>query len=552
MPTGMILPGETSPRRSGSPVAAGAALLALAAVTFALVRPTNFRGYDEWLIVSLLSQGILDFPYANRPLNLLWSMPGWLLSPDALWGFLVVHAAWIGLSGVLVFLVARRILPHQPGFAFLAGAFTVVWAPSDATRLCAVQMTLYSGCTFGVLLAVWLLLEAWFRRRPLLAAGAAAAATLTALSLEAALAPLALSPLLLFVAGGARQRRRWATWATACVLFLAACALRAVVPFRADPARFAYQTEALAPDPDPVRLARRALGQLRHHLSPLADRPVVEHALPLAALAVAVFAAGLVASRRTGAVSKGEEAPPSPRAWLVAAAVGLLWAVVSYLPFILSTKTRGPVRTQFLSGPGVAVMLAAVAIGLSSLLPSRLRFGAAGLLGCWVVAVGTARTASLQAEWDAASAYPAQRRTLLELTAIAPDLEPGTLVVLLPHGRPWPFDFSFRHAVRYLYEGRAVGLAVGAEPLLYDSGFAADGVHADPIPVLRGPWREEAVPHPYDAVVVLREDAKGRLRLLEDWPDELLPLPPGASYAPRARLRRGTGLRRLKILAPTP
>lgn len=544
----MSPPVET--RKSRPVAAASAALLALTAVTFAVVRPTNFRGYDEWLIVSLLSQGILDFPYANRPLNLLWAMPGWLLSPDALRGFLVVHAAWIGLGGVLVFLIARRIRPRAPAFAFLAGAFTIVWAPSDATRLCAVQMALYSGCTFGVLLAVWLLVEAWYRRDRILAGAAAAVAAATLLSLEAALAPLALTPLLLLFAGGSREPRRWGAWTAVVVAFLAAGALRAVVPLRADPKHVAYQAEALAPDYDPARLARRTVGQLRHHLGPLADLPHAEHALPLAALAVAVFAAGLLASRRSGPAPEGAGAAPSLRGGLAAAAFGLLWAVASYLPFILSTKTRGPVRTEFLSAPGVAVLLAALAVGLSSLLPSRLRFVAAGLVGAWVVAVGTGRTVALQAEWDTASAYPAQRRALLELNAIAPDLAPGTLVVLLPHGRPWPFDFSFRHAVRYLYKGRAIGVAVGAEPLLYDTRFDADGVHADPDPVLRGPWREEAVAYPYESLVVLREDAEGRLRLLEAWPDDLFPLPPGASYAPRPRLRGGPGPRRLTILDP--
>ena len=158
------------PERSASPekaptleaAIAAAFLLALAAALFAFVRPTNFGGTDEWLSFSLLSRGIVGFPYANRPLNLVWALPGWSIFPDQLFGFLVFHALWIGLGGVLVFLVIRRLLPGAEPLAFLAGALAIVWAPTDGARLCAVHMIVYSGCTFGVLLALWLTLEAWF------------------------------------------------------------------------------------------------------------------------------------------------------------------------------------------------------------------------------------------------------------------------------------------------------------------------------------------------------------------------------------------------------
>ena len=92
--------------------------------------------------------------------------PAWALAPDRLSGFLVVHVAWLALSGPLVFLLVRRIAPGNPALAFLAGAFTTVWAPSDPTRLASVQMIVYSGCTCGALLSAWLLVEAWGRRRP--------------------------------------------------------------------------------------------------------------------------------------------------------------------------------------------------------------------------------------------------------------------------------------------------------------------------------------------------------------------------------------------------
>src|SRR5262244_3157794 len=185
-------PPAMAPREPVRGLIAGAtALLALAGALFSFVRSTNFRGFDAWLLFSLLSRGILDFPYANRPLNLLWSWPAWRLAPGTLWTFWLVHAIWIGLTGVLVFAIVRRVRPEAKAFAFLAGALAIVWAPSDSSRISTVQMSLYSGCTFGALLALWLFLEGYLRRRIGWALAGGAAAVATVLSMEGALALLA-------------------------------------------------------------------------------------------------------------------------------------------------------------------------------------------------------------------------------------------------------------------------------------------------------------------------------------------------------------------------
>jgi hypothetical protein len=523
-------------------------LLALAAVTFAPARATNFRGYDEWLNVSMLSRGILGFPYANRPLGVVWGLPAWVLFPDRLVGFLVFHVAWIGLSGVLVFLLARRLSRGATAFAFLAGAFVIVWAPSDRSRLCSTQMILYSGCTFGAVLAAWLMTEAWLRRRLTWAAGAVAAGSAAVLSFEATLAPLSLVPLLFLVGGGVRERRRLAAWTMAVLGVVAAGGLRAALPRWTDPERVAYQTQG-APDLTPGPLVGRTLKQLRRHVAPVLELPPTERSWPVAPVALLVFAAGFVsASRRVRQGPDGQgEALPSRFALFVAGGVGLLWALASYVPFALNAQMHGSERMEFLSTPGVAVLLAAGVVGGASLFPSRARLAVAFLLGAWIVAGGVMRTAVLQADWDTRSAYPDQKRFLLELTSVAPDLAPGTLVLLLDSGS-WALDLTFRHAVLYLYEGRAVGHAVGATEYLYETSFEATGVRSVPWRVLRGPWRESPTLYPYAAIVALREDARGRLHLLETWPADLPPLPPGATYLPRARVRLGPRLRRLEIL----
>jgi hypothetical protein len=479
----------------------------------------------------------------------VWDLPAWWLFPDRLFGFLVFHALWIGLGGLLVFLLVRRLLPGTLLLAFLAGAFAIVWAPSDGTRLCSVHMMVYSGCTFSVLLASWLLVEAWSRRQVALAVAAFAAAAVAALSTEAALAPLTVVPVILVLAGR-REPRRLAAWTSLVVLGIAAGGVRAVLPLWTHPERVSYQAGLAAGGLNPVEMASRSLVQLRRHVAPILEPPTGEGLWPIVPIALILFAAGF-AALSWQAKPRADEEPwtgTTRGGLLVAAAVGCLWALASYLPLIVTT--RRAMRTQFLSGPGVAVLLAASVIGAASLLPKRARLAATGLLGAWVVAVGVQRTVAFQASWETWSAYPAQRRSLLELTAIAPDLAPGTLVVLLQRHGAWPFDLTFRHAVLYLYEGRAAGHVVGADPLLYETRFEAGGILSVPVPVVRGPWREDISLYSYDSVVALREDESGRLHLLETWPVDLPPLPSGAVYAPRSRLLEGARPRRATILDP--
>lgn len=532
-----------------SPLVLGSlALAALAGVTFASTSPTNFRGFDEWVNVSLLSSGILEFPYANRPLNMVWGLPPWLLWPDRFSGFLVFHVAYIGLSGVLVFLITHRLAPGAKTLAFLAGAFTVVWAPGDRSRVCAVQMILYSGCTFGALLAVWLTLEAWHRRRPAIAAVAATAGAAAVLSFEATLATLSLVPLLLLAAGGRRDLRRLGAWTLATLVLLAAFGLRFALPRFTDPARLAYQGQ-IAADVTPGPLADRAWRQLRRHVAPVAERPPTASGLPTALFALAVFAVGFVACARRprGEPDAGRDGTPSWTVLVATAGLGLLWALAAYLPFVLNPEDHGAERKQFLSAPGVAALLAAVVVGMATAVPRRGRRPAVFLLGAWIVGGGVLRTAALQQWWHSRSAYPSQRQALVELAAVVPDLAPGTLLVVLDSGA-WPLDMTFRHAIRYFYEGRATGHAPGALDYMYETRFEAAGVRSVPDPVLHDAWRDRPALFTWDKVVVVREDARGHVQLLETWPPELPPLPPGATYAPRTRIRHGPRLPRLLIL----
>ena len=215
---------------------AALALAAVWATQFALLAPTNFTRTDEWLYVSLTSRGIVDCPHMQRPLALLWALPGALL-PHRFVGFHLTDGVYVLLTGWLVFLLARR-LSGDVVLALLAGVFALVWAPRDMNRLLTVQATVAAGPTCATLLAFVLLVEAGARRRALLLVLAGAVAFVTVRSYEATAALMLGGPLLVLLSVRARLRSaplRGAAPARAAIRPAPASALRP--PAGADDAR---------------------------------------------------------------------------------------------------------------------------------------------------------------------------------------------------------------------------------------------------------------------------------------------------------------------------
>jgi hypothetical protein len=150
----------------------------------------------------------------------------------------------------------------------------------------------------------------------------------------------------------------------------------------------------------------------------------------------------------------------------------------------------------------------------------------------------------MQADWNGRNAYPQQRGSLLSLARAAPDLKEHTLVLLEDPAWPWPATFTFRHAVSYLYGGRAVGHVWGGHAMLYPARFEAGGLRVTPWPSIQGPWNEPPATYGYDEMVVIALDASGsEVRVLDRWPPGFPPLPAGSSYEPLSRILAGRGLR---------
>lgn len=516
------------------------ALLAPAAVlaaAFSVVRPTNFSGYDEWLIVSLASRGITSVPYANRPLVLLWAVPGALGVPHDLRGLFLAHFLYTCLYGALTAWIASRLAPGAPRAALVAGVAAATWAPLDYMRLDTVLLTGYAGFTAAGMAAVALFVAGWAASRPALAVAGAAVAALTTLGVEGALPVLAAAPVVAWAAAppGRAGRRRLLRWAAAWEVALTAAALPLLLTL-ARPGAASYQTSALGLDAHPGRLLQRVLRQFRDHLWPLVSSPLAELAVPAVAAAVVVFLLSSLLMARAARPAQDEESRRGPTALM---SVGALLAALGWVALSLSPSVRTAARAQILSAPGVALLIAGAFEAVSRLLPARVRGASVVLAGAWMVAVGAGRTAAMQREWDAASYWPAQRAVLLELTRAAPLLEPNTLVVLLDEAQAFPATFTFHHAVRYLYGEGVRGHVWRAHEFLYPARFGPSGVSVEPWPVIRDAWRSPPTHHRFDELLVARVRGDGRLVVEESWPRDLPPLPPGAGYAPRNRVRQG-------------
>ena len=504
------------------------------ACAFAVVAPTNFAGYDEWLYLWLARNGVLTAPYANRPLNFLWTIPGaWLTS--GFLGFHVLHMVYLAATGLLTWTLSRRVAPGQDGLATVAGLAAAIFAPGDMARLSTVQMTLVSGSTVGTMLALVALVEAGHRRRPLLLALAAALAFIAARSYEATLGVLVMGLLLLVRPVAQRNPPVWLLIVWGAVL--AGTAALALIPHISHDGRALYQASVWGFDPRPAAVLPRLWRQYSWHLGPLV-RPgpaALGSAATLGAAALAILAVAL--SSRTPL-----EKAPGWRAGLRSvrplALVGVALSLAAYVPFALSGLMDAPHRAQMAAAPWIGMILASVIGALSSCTPTRARTPLVAACAGWIVLVGAGRTRMLQDAWNAQSHYGTQMRSLAGLARIAPQLEPHTLVLAIQDADVWPSVFGFRHAVQGLYREAATGYVVGGLELMYPTRKIPSGVVTETWPELRGPWGVAPTHHRYDELLVVRIAPDGTLSLVSTWPESALgPLPAGAVYGPQMRIR---------------
>ena len=521
-------------------------LALLHGLTMWKVSPKNFTGVDEWLYLSLGSKMLFGFPHSNRPFTLLWSLPAVWLFPNSFLGYHVLHIAYLFGSGVLVFWLCRRLAPTQPLFALLSAAFTLTWVPRDMARLATVQACMNSSVLCIALLAIVALVESWIRRRVALLALAALLAFMSARSYEAVLALLSGAPLLLFWMGPVERKRLW-RWVLGWEAAVAIAGLCAVWPLIHKGAAASYQLGVLGMDLNVRRYALRLGWQYAEHLVPLVAFHWRDLAYVWVWVVAGVFACGLLLGSRHEPAGGDRE---TSRQLAGLGLLGLVLAGLGYAVIIASASVRNATRTQILSAPGVAMFLASLLLLVRRTMPRRWRQIPLLVGGLCVVALGTANTLAMQRVWDRTSYYSAQMACLRQMTAIAPDLAPNTLVLLIDQPRAWPYSLAFRHAVDYLYRGHCTAHVLGAEPLLYDLASSGGRLESLPWPMVRRAWGEQASRHEVSETVVFRFDLKGRLTLLDQWPPPLASfVADPKAYAPARRIRSlGTPDPRRRIL----
>jgi hypothetical protein len=508
--------------------AAAGAIVLLTWSQFAWVSPTNFYGYDEWLILSLVSRGILSFPYANRPLMLAWNLPT-TLAQDPLAAYYILHGTYLALSGVLVFLLVRRLAPGRLGLAWLAGAFAATWAPRDQLRLDTIQMLAYSGFMVGMLLSLLLLVEWWRSAKWVALAAGCVLALGTARGYEAVFPFLLGAPPLLAVVAPFPTGWRWAlAWYGALGVGL----VQFLWPLSAAPDLLLYQGRFGSSDLSLTQVAGQTLQHYGFELFPLINTPARDLAVPAVLPTLAVFWLASAVLLPRSEESLGDRRGTTMGMLLGIALAGLGWGMIAPLPALAT-----PDRTQFLPAPGIGLLLAAAVSWLASWLPTRWRRLGVAVFGSWIMWVGTARVLSLQRQWDEQSAFPDQVRLLRELTRVAPDLRPHTLVVLIDRTQSWR-PFAFRYAIEYVYDGHASGFLAASRPnLLYTTRFTDAGVFSEPLAAIRGPWKSPPTLYRYDEVLLVRYDEDRSVTVLDHWPRRRMhPLPAGAVYAPQTRI----------------
>lgn len=507
-----------------------------AAVLYRGVAWTNFGGSDEWLILEINNRGLSSMPHSNRPLNCLWSLPAAWLTPWRFEGYRVVYLAYLALSGWATWLLVRRLEPAAPLLALSAGTFVIAWAPLDMARLAVVQMVPNAAVTFLGVLAIAFLADYWRAGRWAVLLAGLLVATLAARSYEGVLGLLAGAPMVLvLLPRPALARRRLvgvAVWEAAVAVLTAAAAL----PLLRRDGAVSYQSEVLHAEALVSRYFSRLMAQYVDHLAPLFSPTAVALAATDALLPLGAFALALLISRTTED-PRNSAAVPSPRRLASLAVLGLVLAGCGYSILLLGSGVTGATRMQFLSAPGIAVSLAAVAALSSSLVRGRLRPFAHIGLSAAVLAIGAGHLSGMQATWHRISRYEDQRSSLLAMVAVAPALRPGTLLLLIDDDGTWPHTMTFRHATRLVYGWGVTGHVLNADPFLYSAIAGRAGVQVEPSPVIARGWREPATTHRYDEVLVLNLRA-GRVSSLPAWSHPWLPaLPPGAVYRPDSRIQ---------------
>jgi hypothetical protein len=365
---------------------------------------------------------------------------------------LVYAGLWFG-RGVLVFLILAALFNRTSLIAYLGGALTIAHASDEALNWVG-QMNQF-GMIFWLLLSLWLfvrsLLSSSVGRSLAWMAGALVAARLCLWSYESPLFIMILVPAALLVFRRDLRTRR----------NLAFTGLYYVVPVyyvtqaleRYLGGASSYQSTVVRDDISVGQLLGDLAFNVRtsvsfwnwgEHLPPVD----VRNAAILGAIALAGVVLGGLLVCRPDEATRSER----PRSLLVLAGLGALILLASFPAYLILTSSRQIWRTQFLSGVGFAVLLAALITVSAGLLRERRRRLLAALLGGGVVAFFGAG-ASYRAAHFHHGVWVRHKDAIEHVLEVAPRVEPNAVIAYTgvpakadPFGDTMWFDLALRLA----------------------------------------------------------------------------------------------------------
>jgi hypothetical protein len=438
---------------------------------------------------------------------------------------LVYAGLWWG-RGYLVFLAMRRLLRGQELFSYFVGALVRVHASDHALNWVG-QMNQF-GLIFWMVLSLYLLIcsldgRSWWRCIALLL-GAMFCCYLSLWSYESQLFIICAAPLLLLFRYGFSRK----TLSTVCIYFLVPLTYIALTAQRylSTAGGSSYQESVLRKD----FTAPALLSDLGFNIVQSLDFTSWGVGMPRGAyfssplcwtvsLAAAFVLAGGVwlIWRRVG--SPVQRIVPSARTSALLLGAGVILLVLSFPAYVILSSARMLWRTQFLSGIGAALVLAA-AVGILLQLTQRrvVRLTGLAVAGALVAFFGV-RAAYACGEFHYGR-WERQRLAIAAVLAQAPRVRPGTVVVLTgvpKEADPFGDNMWFDMALRLAYPRKPV-----AGAYFYSDGTRPPG---SGLQVQAGQWHYTGVGFPpmfneADAAktVVLRYDGAGHCLLLEQVP----------------------------------
>lgn len=377
----------------------------------------------------------------------------------------VVFAILWWARGFLVFLLLRRFFPRSPIVWYTAGVLVIVHA-SDRALQWVGQMN-QPGFIFWMLLAFWILTVALDRRRwPLCLALTCAACAFEYMSLwsyESQLLLMLVFPIALL----AYRPDLWRRLVVMSVFWYAVPAvyIRLTLQKYAASGGATYQESVMRRNWNVGAILGDWWFNIAQslefwHWPDEAGRAAPTRIVLLSALVAALVVVGGMAIARISRRGQAfESLMPTDAAWGALFSAGFVLLALSFPVYLMLDVSRSLWRTQFLSGIGCGLVLAA-SIGFIS---DRFRNPAAKLtaaMGATAAIAFFGSTVALERGSVQLSMWELHRSAMTQILRVAPSVKPGTMVVLIDVPKsadPFQHNMWLDMGLRLAYLGTRVG-----------------------------------------------------------------------------------------------